>query len=162
MTLQGALHHETYTERLLWVISGSGVTPAHVRSSLETDIRQREWHVRFVPIADRGIWSNSAWRQDRLLVGSASIVDVEVRIENGLALRPEERRVRIQPNCHKARSPHGLMHRIARNGCRIQFLTAMKRREKLLGRRHSHVPEQHKCLVAYALPNRSGADRWHR
>ena len=28
MTLQGALHHETYTERLLWVISGNGVTPA--------------------------------------------------------------------------------------------------------------------------------------
>ena len=26
--------------------------PRHVRSSLKADIRQREWHVRYVPITD--------------------------------------------------------------------------------------------------------------
>ena len=39
--------------RPLWVISGNGVTPASCPFfPLKADIRQREWHVRNVPIAD--------------------------------------------------------------------------------------------------------------
>jgi hypothetical protein len=41
-TTQDARHRDEISRPLLWAISGNGVTPRHVRSSLKGDIRQRE------------------------------------------------------------------------------------------------------------------------